>query len=150
MFATASSPRLARSWLDALAPYRAPLLFGFRLWAAVSLSLFVAFWLELDQPAWAGASAAIMCQPQLGASLRKCWFRMIGTAIVSAMVVVLAGLFPQDRFGFLALLALWGGICAFGATILQNFASYAAALAGFTALLIAADTFGPTGGANAD
>ena len=150
MLATASSPRLARSWLDALAPYRAPLLFGLRLWAAVSLSLFVAFWLELDRPAWAGASAAIMCQPQLGASLRKGWFRMIGTAIGSAMVVVLAGLFPQDRIGFLALLALWGGICAFGATILQNFASYAAALAGFTAMLIAADTFGPTGGANGD
>ena len=40
-----------------------PLLFGFRLWASVGLALFVAFWLELDNPYWAGASAAIVCQP---------------------------------------------------------------------------------------
>ena len=48
-----------------------PLLFGLRLWASVSLALYVAFWLELDNPYCAGTSAAIVCQPQLGASLRK-------------------------------------------------------------------------------
>src|SRR5436309_6286980 len=58
-----------------------PLLFGLRLWASVSLALYVAFWLELDNPFWAGTSAAIVCLPQLGASLRKGWFRMIGTVI---------------------------------------------------------------------
>jgi Fusaric acid resistance protein family len=36
-----------------------PLLFGTRLWASVSLALYVAFWLELDNPFWAGTSAAI-------------------------------------------------------------------------------------------
>ncbi|SEE73261.1 Fusaric acid resistance protein family protein [Rhizobiales bacterium GAS191] len=44
-----------------------PLLFGFRLWVSVSLALYAAFWLQLDNPFWAGASAAIVCQPQLGA-----------------------------------------------------------------------------------
>ena len=58
-----------------------PLLFGLRLWASVCLALYIAFWLELDTPSWAGTSAAIMCQPHLGASLRKGWFRMIGTII---------------------------------------------------------------------
>jgi hypothetical protein len=43
--------------------------------------MFVAFWLELDNPFWAGTSAAVVCQPQLGASLRKGWFRMIGTVV---------------------------------------------------------------------
>ena len=52
-----------------------PLLFGVRLWASVCLALYVAFWLQLDNPYWAGTSAAIVCQPQLGASLRKGWFR---------------------------------------------------------------------------
>jgi Fusaric acid resistance protein family len=47
------------------------------VWASVSLALYVAFWLELDNPYWAGTSAAIVCQPHLGASLRKGWFRMI-------------------------------------------------------------------------
>ena len=55
-----------------------PLLFGVRLWASVCLAMFIAFWLQLDNPFWAGTSAAIVCQPQLGPSLRKGWFRMIG------------------------------------------------------------------------
>ena len=60
-----------------------PLLFGLRLSASVSLALYVAFWLKLEEPFWAGTSAAIVCQPHLGASLRKGWFRIIGTLVVA-------------------------------------------------------------------
>src|SRR5258705_4077556 len=127
-----------------------PLLFGLRLWASVCLALFVAFWLELDNPFWAGTSAAIVCLPQLGASLRKGWFRMIGTVVGATMIVVLTACFPQDRIAFLVLLAFWGGLCAFAATALRNFASYSAALAGYTAAIIAADTLGATGGPSPD
>ncbi len=123
-----------------------PLLFGLRLWASVSLALYVAFWLQLDNPYWAGASAAIVCQPQLGASLRKGWFRMIGTLIGAVMAVLLAAWFPQERVLFLGSLALWGAACAVAATLLRNFASYAAALAGYTAAIIAGDLLGLTGG----
>ena len=93
------APRL----MDALSAACAPLLFGVRLWASVCLALFVAFWLELDNPFWAGTSAAIVCQPQLGASLRKGWFRMIGTVVGATMIVVLTAWFPQDRIAFLGL-----------------------------------------------
>src|SRR6201991_322471 len=127
-----------------------PLLYALRLWAAVCLALFVAFWLELDAPFWAGTSAAIVCQPQLGASLRKGWFRMIGTVVGAAMIVALTACFPQDRVAFLVLLAVWCGLCAFAATVLRNFASYSAALAGYTAAIIAADNLGATGGASPD
>jgi uncharacterized membrane protein YccC len=127
-----------------------PLLFGLRLWVSVCLALYVAFWLELDNAYWAGTSAAIVCQPQLGASLRKGWYRMIGTVVGAIMIVVLTGCFPQNRIAFLATLALWGAGCAFAATLLRNFASYAAALAGYTAAIIAADTLGATGGANTE
>src|SRR5258708_39106553 len=78
-----------------------PLLFGLRLWMAVCLALFVAFWLELDDPFWAGTSAAIVCQLQLGAALRKGWFRMIGTVVGAAMIVVLTACFPQESIAFL-------------------------------------------------
>src|SRR6201991_4994008 len=127
-----------------------PLLYALRLWASVCLALFVAFWLELDTPFWAGTSAAVVCQPQLGASLRKGWFRMIGTVVGATMIVVLTAWFPQDRIAFLGLLAVWGGLCAFAATALRNFASYAAALAGYTTAIVAADTLGATGGESAD
>jgi len=135
---------------DTLAAAGPPLLFGLRLWASVCLALFVAFWLQLDDPFWAGTSAAIVCQPQLGASLRKGWFRMIGTVLGAIMIVVLTACFPQDRIAYLGLLALWCSICAFVASVLRNFTSYAAALAGYTAAIIGVSTLGATGGTSPD
>ena len=145
---------LAPDWPPALAVANMaraagpPLLFGLRLWASVCLALYVAFWLELDNAYWAGTSAAIVCQPHLGASLRKGWFRMIGTVVGAVVIVVLTAVFPQNRFGFLVGLALWSGACALVATLLRNFAAYAAALAGYTAVIVASDQLGATGGLN--
>jgi uncharacterized membrane protein YccC len=126
------------------------LLFGLRLWASVCLALYVAFWLELDNAYWAGTSAGIVCQPHLGASLRKGWYRMIGTLVGAIAMVVLTACFPQDRAAFMVGLALWGAICALVATVLRNFAAYSAALAGYTAAIIASDQLGATGGPNGD
>jgi len=116
------------------------------MWASVCLALYLAFWLQLDNADWAGTTAFIVSQPQLGASLRKGWYRMVGTLVGAVVIVVVTALFIQDRVAFLGTLALWGAVCAFGATVLRNFASYAAALAGYTAVIVAADTLGATGG----
>src|SRR5438874_4181907 len=106
---TEARPRASRGTLAAAGE---PLLFALRLWASVCLALFVAFSLDLDDPFWAGTSAAMVCLPQLGASLRKGWFRMIGTVVGAVMIVMLTAWFPQDRVGFLGMLALWCGLCA--------------------------------------
>jgi uncharacterized membrane protein YccC len=149
---SAAAPSRLACWVDhastALAKAAPPLLFGLRLWASVCLALYVAFWLELDNPFWAGTTAAIVCQPHLGASLRKGWFRMIGTVVGAVAIVVMTACFPQDRAAFLVSLALWGAACALVATLLRNFAAYAAALAGYTAAIIASDQLGSTGGLN--
>ena len=129
---------------------RPALLFGLRLWASVCLALYVAFWLQLDTPSWAGTTAAIVCQPHLGASLRKGWFRLIGTIVGAVAIVVMTACFPQDRAAFLLVLALWGASCALVANLLRNFASYSAALAGYTAAIIASDQLGAVGGLNGD
>ncbi len=120
------------------------------MWVSVCLALYVAFKLELNNAYWAGTTAALMCQPHLGASLRKGWFRMLGTIIGAVMIVALTALFPQDRAAFLLSLALWCSACALVATLLRNFASYSAALAGFTAAIIATDQLGSVGGLNGD
>ncbi len=138
------------SLAEALRAAEPPLLFGLRQWASVSLALYVAYWIQLDNPFWAGTTAAIVCQPQLGASLRKGWFRMLGTLAGATMSVVLVACFPQDRVLFLGSLALWAAVCAFFATLLRNFASYAASLAGYTAAIIAADLLGTVGGIDAN
>ena len=144
------APVPATRFVEAWRAAGPPLLFGLRMWAAVSLALYVAFWLELDNAYWAGTSAAIVCQPQLGASLRKGWFRMIGTMVGATVSVVLVACFPQDRLLFLGGLAAWGAVCAFGATLLHNFASYAAALSGITVAIIAGDLVGDVGGVDAN
>ena len=125
------------------------LIFGLRLSASVCLALYIAFWLQIDGAYWAGTSAGIVCQPSLGASLRKGWFRMIGTVVGATVIVVLTACFIQSRAAFLVALALWGAGCTLIATLLRNFASYAAALAGYTAAIIASDELGATGGPGA-
>jgi uncharacterized membrane protein YccC len=135
-----------RRLIGVLKPAVPAVLYGLRLWAAVCLALYVAFWLELDNPYWAGVTVAIVFQPSLGASLRKAWFYVIGTIIGAVIIVALTACFPQDRFGFLVGLALWSAVCGFVSTMLRNFAAFAAALAGYTVAIIASGELGATGG----
>ena len=73
---------------------------------------------------------------------------MIGTVVGAIAIVVMTACFPQNRAAFFVSLALWGAACALVATLLRNFAAYAAALAGYTAAIIASDQLGATGGLN--
>jgi uncharacterized membrane protein YccC len=143
-------PPQAYQSVAALRSVTPALLFGLRLWGAVCLALYVTFSLELDSPSVAATTAAVVCQPSLGASLRKGWFRMLGTPTGGVAIVVLTACFPQDRTMFLISLALWAAACTFASTLLQNFAAYAAALSGYTALIIASDQLGATGGLNGE
>ena len=125
-----------RSLKRALTSAAPALLHGLRLTTAVCLALYIAFWLHLDNGHWAGTSAAIVAQPALGASLRKGRFRAIGTIAGGILIVLLTAAFPQDHAGFLLSLTLWAALCGILTAILRNFAGYAAALAGYTAVLV--------------
>src|SRR6185312_9214578 len=63
--AIANAAPSGRSALEAWRAASPALLFGLRLWAAVSIATYVAFWLELTNAFWAGTSAAFVCQPSL-------------------------------------------------------------------------------------
>ncbi|UDL95767.1 FUSC family protein [Lichenihabitans sp. PAMC28606] len=125
---------------DAVVAAAPALLFGLRLALGVSLALYLAFFLQLDNPSWAGTSAAIVAQPVLGASMRKGVFRLVGTIIGAIATVALTAVFPQDRVGFLLGLALWCAACSFVSTVLRNFSAYAAMLAGYTMAIIASSS----------
>ncbi|WP_422011588.1 FUSC family protein [Reyranella sp.] len=133
---------------QALRASGAPLLFGFRLWAAICLALFIAFWLELDNASWAGTTAALVCQPRLGASMRNGWFRVVGTVVGAAAIVLLSAAFPQDRAAFLIGLALLCGASAFVAAQLANASALSASLVGATAAIVAGGELGAVGGPN--
>ena len=151
---SAAQPSPVAHWVDyasgVLQAGGPPLLFGLRLWASVCLALYVAFSLELPNAFWAGTTAAIVCQPHLGASLRKGWYRLIGTVVGAVAIVVMTACFPQDRAAFFVTLALWGAACSLVATLLRNFSAYSAALAGYTAAIIASDQLGAVGGLNGE
>jgi uncharacterized membrane protein YccC len=115
------------------------------MWASVCLAFYVAFALELSEPSWGPTTAVLVCQPVLGASLRKASLRMIGTVVGAIGIVILAALFRQNREGFLVGLALRCAVGAFVATLLRSFAAYAAALSGYTAAILAIDVLGPVG-----
>jgi uncharacterized membrane protein YccC len=146
---TAAEPTISKSrgaqLAQALREATPAVLFSLRLWASVCLTYYVTFALQLSDPTWAVTTAAIVCTPVLGASLRKAFFRMIGTVLGAIGIVILAALARQDRIGFLVGLALWCAVSAFVATLLRNFAAYAAALSGYTAAILASDVLGPVG-----
>jgi len=113
------------------------ILYGVRIAASASIALYIAFFLQMDQPSWAGTTAVIVAQPALGSALRKGVFRLIGTLAGAIAAVALVALFPQSRIGFFLGLAIWGGLCGYAATALRNFAAYSGILAGFTAAIVA-------------
>jgi uncharacterized membrane protein YccC len=130
---------------DKLTPASPLILYGLRLSASVILALFVPYRLELDNGFWAGITAAAVCQPSLGSSLRKARVRAVGTFVGAAVILLLTSAFPQNRLGMLLGMALWIGVCGFFATILRHFASYGAALAGFTTAVIFGDVVNAPG-----
>src|SRR5271168_3051790 len=93
---TAASPTITKSARASLAEWFSDatpaLLFALRLWVSVCLTYYVTFALMLSDPTWAVTTAAIVCTPVLGASLRKAFFRMIGTVVGAIGIVILAAL----------------------------------------------------------
>lgn len=112
------------------------LVFGLRFSMSVCLALYVAFWLQLDNAYWAGLSASLVAQSGIGASFRKGHYRAIGTFLGGAAIVLVTAIFPQNHAGLLLSITVWAGICGFLAGILPNFAGYAAAVAGYTAVIV--------------
>jgi hypothetical protein len=127
---------------DFLSPEWRPA-FGFALRSCVSclLALYVAFFLQLNEPYWAGLVVWMVAQPTPGMAISKSVYRVIGTIAGSAMGVVLIALFGQSPELFVLALALWVGACTVASNLLRNFRAYAAVLAGYTAAIVALAVF---------
>jgi len=116
--------------------------FALRTTLAGTAALLTAMWLQLDVPRWAIWTVFIVSPPVRGNALRKTAARLVGTFIGCVVALVAAALFPQDRVGFYALLAVWLGACAYWATLRRGYVSYAASLAAFTSAIISANVSG--------
>lgn len=120
---------------------RGSVLFALRSCSATALALYMAFFLQLDQPYWAGMAIWMVTQPTPGMAISKSFYRIIGTLIGSAMGVVLIAFFAQTPELFILALALWIGACTVASNLLRNFRAYATVLAGYTAAIISLGTY---------
>lgn len=114
--------------------------FGLRTCGATALALYAAFFLQLDQPYWAGMAIWMVAQPTPGMAISKSFYRMVGTVVGSAMGVVLIAFFAQTPELFILALALWIGGCTVVSNLLRNFRAYGAVLAGYTAAIVSLGT----------
>jgi uncharacterized membrane protein YccC len=109
--------------------------FAIRNWLACMLALYLAFFLQLDEPYWAGLTVWILGQPTPGMAISRSFYRIIGTVIGSTMGVV------QTPELFVIALGLWIGACTVASNLLRNFRAYGAVLAGYTAAIISLAAF---------
>jgi uncharacterized membrane protein YgaE (UPF0421/DUF939 family) len=108
--------------------------------ATAITALYVAMWLELATPRWALLTVVIVSPPVRGDAIRKSMARLAGTPIGCVAAVVLTAVFPQNAVGYVIGLSVWMGGCAFVATRAQEYAAYAATLAGFTVAVVGLNT----------
>ena len=111
--------------------------FGVRIWVAVVAALAASFWLELEAPASAAVTVAILAVPTRGGALDKARFRLAATIIGVTAAIVIVALFSQTRDLMLAVFAAWVGLCVCAAGLLDGNHAYAAVLSGYTVALIA-------------
>ncbi|MGQ8774725.1 FUSC family protein [Serratia sp. NA_112.1] len=111
---------------------------------AMCLALWVAFVLNLDEPYWALTSAAVVSFPTVGGVISKSIGRVFGSLVGAAASVAIAGHCLNDPWLFTLFIAAWIGLCTYISNHYQNNVSYAFALAGYTAAIIAFSTVNVT------
>src|ERR1700716_861438 len=111
--------------------------FALRIWAAMMLALYAAFWLQLERAASAAVTVAILARPTRGQADQKAVYRVLATIIGVVASFVIAGLFPQSRSLFVIGFAAWLGLCVYVGGLLDGNRAYGGILSGYTVALVA-------------
>lgn len=137
--AEAAGTRLDRvlAMAENLVPAPGAWAFALRIWLAMVLALYTAFWLQLSGASSAAVCVAILAQPKRGQALSKAFYRFLGTLVGAAVAVAMIALFAQDRVLLLVFFATWLSFCVYAAHFLQDTRAYGAMLAGYTVAIVA-------------
>ncbi len=111
-------------------------LYAARTSAAALGALYLAYLFELDTPSSAAITVLVVAHPIHGMVWSKSIYRLLGTLVGGLVSLALAGLFAQSPEMYLLGLGAWLALCTGTASLLRNFRSYAAMLAGYTVGLI--------------
>src|SRR5713226_5791539 len=111
--------------------------FALRIWAAMMVGLYAAFWLQLESASSAAVTVAILALQTRGQTYQKAAYRVLATIIGVAASIVIAGLFPQSRSLFVISFAGWLGLCVYVSGLLDGNRAYSGVLSGYTVALVA-------------
>jgi uncharacterized membrane protein YccC len=111
--------------------------FAMRIWAAMMVGLYAAFWLQLESPSSAAVTVGIVALQTRGQAYQKAFYRILATIIGIVASFTIAGLFPQTRDLFLIGFAAWLGLCIYVGGLLDGNRAYGAILSAYTVAWVA-------------
>ena len=80
---------------------------------AMTIAYGIALAMDWDKPMWAGFAVAFISLSTVGQSLNKGAMRMLGTLFAVVVSLTILSLFPQDRWGLMAALSVFVGLCTY-------------------------------------
>jgi uncharacterized membrane protein YccC len=110
--------------------------FALRTVISIITAIAIAFWLQVQDPQWAGLTACLVIQPTAGAVLAKGVFRIMGTIVGAFFGLFALSIYAEAPIPFVGLMVLWLSLSVYGAARVRNFAAYGFLLAGYSALLV--------------
>ena len=121
--------------------------FSLKCFASAMFAYYIALKIGLQNPYWALTTCYITVSPQplAGAIMSKAIYRVCGTLLGGIAAVVLLPQFVNAPLALSAALALWLGLCVYLTSLDRTPRSYAFALAGATAGIIAFPSVGSPG-----
>src|ERR1700676_2426814 len=87
--------------------------FALRIWAAMMLGLYAAFWLQLESASSAAVTVGVLALQTRGQTYHKAVYRVLATIVGVAASFVIAGLFAQSRCLFVVGFGGWLGLCVY-------------------------------------
>ncbi len=111
--------------------------FALRIWAAMMVGLYAAFWLQLESAASAAVTVGVLALPTRGQAYQKAVYRVLATIVGVVASFVIAGLFPQSPGLFMIGFAGWLGLCVYVGGLFDGNRAYSAVLSGYTVALVA-------------
>jgi len=111
--------------------------FALRTWAAMMLSLYVAFWLQLENAYFAAVTVGILSLQTRGQAYQKALYRLLLTIVGVIASIIIAGLFAQARDLFVIAYASWLGLCVYVGALLDGNRAAGVVVAGFTVAFVA-------------
>lgn len=117
-------------------PSGAAVSFGMRCGLSMVLSLWLAFYLELDQPYWAMLNTGILIRPLPGVIVFKSIARIIGTLVAVTGAITFIALFAQYLELLIIALICWIALAVFIASRYRDNLQYACIIPGYVGAVI--------------